>query len=197
MIRMILGAALSAVAMFVIGFIFFGPTGLSNVAIKSVDDVPAAAISSVLSANLPATGTYMIPNDQNSPAQTAMYGNGPVATVHYNTAGFVAGGDPTTLGTGFVFNFIIALLIGLAMVGIDGRVSDFGSRARVAVLIALAGVGFAHLSEPIYYHHDWPYFIYVFVADGLMLTAVGLIFAWILPRPAASAAAPEDAPAEV
>jgi hypothetical protein len=193
MIKMILGAALSAVAMFVIGFIFWGPTGLSSIAVRSLDDTRAAAVSSVLSANVPANGTYLVPNDRESPAQTAMYGNGPIATVHYNSSGFVA--DPTVFGVGLIFNFAIALLIGLAMVGIDGRVTDFGSRARVAVLIALAGSGFVQLSEPIYWHHDWAYAIYAFVADGLMLAAAGLIFAWILPRPAASAA-PEDAPAE-
>ena len=193
MIRMILGAALSAVAMFVIGFIFWGPTGLSGVAVKSLDDTRAAAVSSVLAANVPASGTYSVPNDRESPAQTAMYGNGPIATVHYNSAGFVA--DPTVFGAGLIFNFAIALLIGLAMVGIDGRVTDFGSRARVAVLIALAGSGFVQLSEPIYWHHDWAYAIYAFIADGLNHTAAGLIFAWILPRPAANAA-PEDAPAE-
>lgn len=196
MIRMVLGAAMSAVAMFVIGFIFFGPLGLSNLAIKSVEDPQAAAVASVLSANLRETGTYMIPNEQRSPAQTAMYGTGPIASIHYNTNGFVAGGDPATLGKGFAFNFLIALVMGLALTGVARRVTDFSSRANVAILLALAGVGFSHLSEPIYYHHDWAYFIYVFVADALMLAAAGLILAWILPRPAV-AMVPAEAPTDV
>lgn len=196
MIRVIIGSFVAAIAMFVIGFIFFGPLGLNGIATRSVEDTRAAAISSVLGANLPETGTYMIPNDQKSPAQTAMYGTGPIATVHYNAGGFVAGGDPATLGTGFLFNFAVALLIGLALMGIDGRVRDFGSRARVAVILALAGAAFTHLSEPIYYHHDWAYFIYVFVADALMLAAAGIIVAWFLKSPPEAADAREDAPAE-
>ena len=195
MIRMILGAAASAVAMFIIGFIFFGPLGLHNLATGNLTDNQAAAVQQALAANLPATGTYFVPEAEESAAQTVMYGQGPIATVHYNTAGFAAV-DAATLGVGLAFNFLIALVMGVALLGIDGRVQDFGSRARVAVILAVAGVAFTHLSEPIYYHHDWPYFIYVFVADGLMLAAAGLIIAWILPRPPAAAAEPAEAPTE-
>jgi hypothetical protein len=194
MIRMVLGAAAAAVAMFVIGFIFFGPLGLSNLATGNLDDNQAAAVQQSLAANLPSTGTYFVPSAEKSPAQTVMYGQGPIATVHYNTAGFAAM-DTATLGMGIAFNFLIALVMGLALLGIDGRVSDFGSRARVAAMLSVAGVAFTHLSEPIYYHHDWPYFIYVFVADGLMLATAGFILAWFLPR-APVAMVPADAPTE-
>ncbi len=135
MIRMILGAAASAVAMFVIGFIFFGPLGLHNLAVGNLTDNQAAAVQQALAANLPATGTYFVPEAEESAAQTVMYGQGPIATVHYNTAGFAAV-DAATLGIGLAFNFLIALVMGLALIGIDGRVTDFGSRARVAVILA-------------------------------------------------------------
>jgi len=194
MIRMILGAAASAVAMFVIGFIFFA-SGLQNLVSHSVEDAQAAAIQQTLAANLPRTGTFFVPSPEKSPPQTVMYGQGPIATIHYNTAGFAAM-DPATLGMGLAFNFAAALLIGLALIGIDGRVTDFGSRARVASIIGIAGVGFSHLSEPIYYHHDWPHFIYLFVADSLMILAAALIVAWFLPR-APVAMVPADAPTEV
>jgi hypothetical protein len=194
MIRVVWGSFVAAIAMMVIGFVFFGPLGLSNLAMKSVDDAPAAQIQQMLKANLPQTGTYMIPNDSKSPPQSAMYGNGPIATVHYVSNGFIGGMDTATLFKGLVFNFAIALLIGLALIGIDGRVTDFGSRARVAAIIGVAGAAFVHLGEPIYYHHDWPYFLYVFIADGLMLAAAGVIVAWFLKTPpAAQAAATTDA----
>jgi hypothetical protein len=64
----------------------------------------------------------------------------------------------------------------------------------VAVIIAVAAAAFVHLGEPIYWHHDWGHFIYLFVADALMLTAAGLILAWFLPGGSAAAA---DAPREV
>ena len=192
MVRIVIGAAAAALAMFFIGFVFYGPLGLLNLGVGDLDDAQAAAVQQALAANLPHTGTYFVPFAEGSAAQTVMYGQGPIATIHYNTRGFAAV-DTATLVTGLGFNFLIALFIGLALRGIDDRVTDFASRARLAVLLGVAGVAYTHLSEPIYYHHDWPHFIYIFVADGLMLAAAGLILAWFLPnRTAAPAEAPTD-----
>lgn len=192
MIRVIIGAAAAAVAMFVIGFIFF-VTPLSRLSVASIGDQPAANVQAALAANLPRTGTYAVPG-MDTPAQTSMYSQGPIATIHYNTDGFAAD-DPAMILVGFVFNFIIALLIGTALIGIDRRVPDFGSRARLAVIIAVAVTAFNHLGEPIYWHHDWGHFIYLFVADALMLTAAALIQAWFLPPRRGEA--PADAPSDV
>ncbi len=193
MVRMIIGAAAAAIAMFFIGFVFFG-TPLAKLGMASLDDSQAAAVQQSLAANLPRTGTYSVPG-MDTQAQTNMFSQGPIATVHYNIGGFAAM-DTMSLVSGLVLNFVVALLIGLALIGIDGRVSDFASRARVAVIIALAATAFAHLGEPIYWHHDWGHFIYLFVADGLMLAVAGLILAWFLPR-APVAMVPADAPTEV
>ncbi len=193
MVRVILGAAAAAVIMLFIGFIFF-MTPLSRLGMASIDDPQAAAVQQALAANLPRTGTYSVPGTDTA-AQTNMFSQGPIATVHYNTDGFAAD-DPTMLIVGLVFNFIIALLIGAALIGIDRRVPDLGSRARVAVIVAVAAAAFTHLGEPIFMHHDWGHFIYLFLADAAMLAAAGLVMAWFLPRaPAAAAAA--DAPRDV
>jgi hypothetical protein len=193
MVRIIFGSAVAAIAMFVIGFLFFGPLGLSGLGSVNLDDGRAAAVQQSLAVNLPRTGTFFVPAAEASASQTVMYGQGPIATIHYNTDGFAAM-DTTTLVIGLAFNFVVALLMGAALIGIDRRVPDFGSRARVAVLIAVAATAFTRLGEPIYYHHDWPHFIYLFIADGLMLAAAGVILAWFLPR---ASAAPADAPIDV
>ena len=52
-----------------------------------------------------------------------------------------------------------------------------------AVLIAVAAAAYIHLGEPIFYHHDWGHFIYLFVADALTLAAAGIIVAWFMPGP--------------
>jgi len=192
MVRVILGAAAAALVMLFIGFIFF-MTPLSRLSMANIDDAQAAAVQQALAANLPRTGTYSVPG-MDTPAQTNMFSQGPIATVHYNTAGFAAD-DPMMLVVGLVFNFLVALLIGAALIGIDRRVPDFGSRARVAVIIAVAASAFTHLGEPIFWHHDWGHFIYLFIADAAMLAAAGLVMAWFLPR--APVAAPADAPKDV
>lgn len=181
MIRVIIGAIPAALAMFVIGFLFFA-SGLQNIATKSVDDARAAAVQQSLAANLPSTGTYTLPNPEGSSAQTVMYGQGPIATIHYNTGGFPAMDAGALIG-GLFLDFVVALLIGAALIGIDRRVPDFGSRARVVVILAVAASAFNHLGEPIYYHHDWGHFIYLFIADSAALIAGGLIIArWFLPK---------------
>ena len=191
MARVFIGAVVATIAMFFIGFIFF-VTPLAKLSMAKIDDNQAAAVQQALAANLPRTGTYSVPG-MDTQAQTNMFSRGPIATVHYNTGGFAAM-DATSLVKGLVLNFIVALLIGAALIGIDRRVPDLGSRARVAVIIAVAAAAFAHLGEPIYWHHDWPHFLYLFIADSAMLAAAGIIVAWFLPK---SHAAPVDAPVEV
>lgn len=179
--RVILGSVAAAVAMFVIGFIFFA-TPLAKLNYSSLDDTQAATVQQALAANLPKTGTYFVPEAEASAAQTVMYGRGPVATIHYNRGGFPAMDAGVLIG-GLILNFVTALLIGAALLGITGRVTDFGSRARVATIFALAAAAFMHLGTPLYYHHDWTHAIYLFIADFVALAAAGLILArWFLPR---------------
>ena len=198
MIRVIIGAIPAALAMFVIGFLFYA-SGLQNLTTRKLDDNRAAAVQQVLAANVQGTGTYIVPNPEGSSAQTVMYGKGPIATVHYNSAGYPAMDAGALIG-GLVLDFIVALLIGTALIGIDRRVPDFGSRARVVGIIAIAASAFMHLGEPIYYHHDWPHFIYLFIGDAAALVAAGLIIArWFLPKgvSAQPAAEPEHRHASV
>lgn len=190
--RVIIGAALAAIAMFFIGFVFFG-LGLSGLVSGSVNDTQAAAVQQSLAANLPRTGTYFVPSPESSSAQTVMYGQGPIATIHYNTSGFPAM-DTGALVGGLIFNFIIALLIGFALLGVSDRLTDLAARARIGAGVAVAAAAFCHLSTPIYFHHSWGWAIYVFVADGAMLFAAALIIAYFLP---AARSRPADAPTEV
>ncbi|MDQ3139254.1 MAG: hypothetical protein M3Q15_00815 [Pseudomonadota bacterium] len=190
--RILIGSVAAAVAMFIIGFIFFA-TPLNRLHVRSLDNAQAAAMQQALAANAPATGTYHVPSTQ-TPEQTVMYGQGPIATVHYNVGGFSVG-DPGMMIGGLLLDFVIALLIGTALNGIDRRVPDFASRARLVVIFALAAAAYMRLGEPIWYHHDWGHFIYLFIADFVTLAAGGLILSrWFLTR---SNAAPADAPANV
>jgi hypothetical protein len=49
---------------------------------------------------------------------------------------------------GLVLNFIVALLIGAALIGIDRRVPDFASRYRVVVIVAVAARPISTCSAP-------------------------------------------------
>ena len=192
MVRVIIGSAVAAIAMLIVGFLLFA-TPLNGIGTKNVANPQAAQLQSALAANLPGTGTFAVP-DPDTAEQTVMYGNGPIATVHYSARGFAAG-DPTMFVWGLLLNFFTAMMIGFGLIGIDRRVPDMGSRIRLVVPFAIGASAFVHLGRALYLHHDWGNVIFSLFGDALALAVGGMIVAWFLPRHLR--AAPEDAPAEV
>ncbi len=178
--RVLVGSVAAAIVIFLIGFVFFA-TPLAGIGTRSLGNAEAAAVQQTLAANLPATGTYNVPS-ADTPEQTVMYGQGPIATVHYNSQGFPVADTGAIFG-GLILDLVTALLIGLALLGIADRVTDFGARAKLIVLFGLAASAYMHLGEPIWYHHDLPNSIYAFVGDAVAFIAGGLVIArWFLPR---------------
>lgn len=85
--------------------------------------------------------------------------------------------------------------MGTALIGIDRRVPDFPSRAKLIVLFVTAFSAFVHLGQPVMFHHGWGYFIYLFITDALTLSVGGLIIArWFLAK---ANQAPANAPSDV
>lgn len=179
MIRLILGAISAAVAMFLVGFLFYA-TPLSGLGTSNVGNTEASQLQSALAANLRSTGTYAVPDPGKSAEQTAMFGTGPVATVHYNSSGFAGGGSDFV--SAIILNFLVALTIGLGLKGIARQVPEFIDRAKLVALIAGAGAFFIHIGRPIYLHHDWMNAIYSLLADGLALAIGGIVIAWFIPE---------------
>lgn len=189
--RVIIGAVAAAIAMFIVGAIFLA-TPLIGVGWGTVDNLPAAEVRGALAANLPESGTYLVPGTQ-TPEQTAMYGQGPVATIHYNVGGSAL--DPATMLLAFVFYLVIAFFLAGGLWAVERQVRDFGSRARVVVAFVVAISAYANFRMPVWYHHDWGNAFYFFLADAVTLIAGGLIIArWFLPR---ARSAPAEAPTEV
>jgi hypothetical protein len=191
--RALVGAVAAAIAMFILGFLFFA-TPLASFGTKSLPDAQAQSVQSVLAQNLPGTATYAIPSDT-TPHQTSLYGRGPIATVHYNTNGYAVGDAATMIG-GFIHMLVVGLLMAVGISGLSGHVGPFRDRMRLLVLGVLGATLFMRLGEPIWYHHDWGHAIYLFVADSVSLIAAGFIILKLLPKEQ-RATAPADAPAEV
>lgn len=181
--RLVIGSLAAAVVMFVLGFVFFGM--LFDYGLMPASPTAAMAVKDAMAANLPATGTYMIPADE------AAWQAGPGALVKY----VAAGGAPdmaTAMIGGFIQMFVSALLLGFALTAVGG---DFGRQSRVVFWFSLAAAVFICLSNPIWYGSDWKNSIFMFVANGSMLLAGGLVLArWFTS--AAVAATPAAAPAE-
>ncbi|HKT15865.1 MAG TPA: hypothetical protein VJR87_10735 [Allosphingosinicella sp.] len=185
MLRALIGAVAAAVAMSVIGLLFF-MTPLAGLGVGRLGDNQAAAVQQALAANVPATGTYHVP-DPATRAQSEMFSRGPVAIVGYNMRGFSASGSSLIIG-GFVHMLVVALLLALFLHSLSRYVPGFGERLKIAG-IAIAGAAiFMRLRGPIWDHQDWTYAIYSFVAEIVMLAVAAVIILKLLPRQAAMAA---------
>lgn len=183
MFKVIPGAFVAAIAMFLLGFIFFA-TPLSNIHLGGLGDSEAAAVQTALAANMPAdgAGTYAIPEPSVSASQSELYARGPIAMVHYNPNGFAIG-DTGALVSGFVHMLVVALLLGAALYSLAGHVRDFGARLSITILFALSVSVFTLLGDPIWYHQDWTHHVYRFVANTIMYVVAGAIIArWFLPK---------------
>lgn len=186
MARTVIGGLLGGLALYLVGFLFWG-TPLSRIAYSGLDDGRSAALQAALAQNLTesGTGTYIVPSPSTQ-AGTVLFGKGPVATVHFNTAGFPVV-DSSALIAGLILALATGLLIALVLRTIADRVPDFASRARVVVLFAFAATLYLDLGQPIFNHYGWGYFIYLFIGDFIGLAVAGLVVArWFLPRPAAT-----------
>jgi hypothetical protein len=182
------GAVAAAVAMFILGFIFFS-TPVANIARAGLDDNQAAAVQQSLAANLPATGTYFVPYPD-TPAQNVMYSRGPIATVHYNSRGF-ATADPTVMVGGFIHFLVVALLMAAGLYTLSRYVLPFGEQMKLLILGVAGAVVFMRLRDPIWYHHGWGHAIYLLIADTVILLVAGFIILKLLPRTAPATATTE------
>ena len=199
MFRTIIGGLVGGVILFVAGFIFWA-TPLGEIPYSRATDAQNAAVQLALAQNLTPSGTgaYIIP--AHATAQGAvLYAQGPVATVHYNTAGF-SPDDMTMLLPGFIAAVIAGLLMAFGLAALGGGGRSYASTARLVVLLSLAFCVWAFLATPIFNHFGWRYWIYAFVSESVSLILAGLVIArWFLPAPAAAAAqeAAAEAPSEV
>lgn len=181
MIRVLIGSVAGGVVMFILAFVFWA-SPLSRLAYSSATDQQNAAVQLALAGNLPHTGRYVVPNPGTAQGNV-LYSKGPVAEISYNTAGFSASGGGSMVG-GFIHEVVVSLLIGLSLLAVAGRVTDFESRARLVIGLSAAATVMIALSDPIWMHADWRFAIYGLIADLAMLSAAGLVMArWFVPRP--------------
>ena len=179
--RAILGGLLGGVAMWIVGFIFWG-TPLSLLALTSTGDAASASVQAALAQHLGPTGTgaYPIPWP-GTPSGTQMYGQGPVAMVLFNANGFALPDTAALIG-GLVLSVICALVMAAALARVTVGMT-FGGRLTIVGLFAVAIASYAHLGQPVFNHAPWGYFIYLWISEIAGWLAAGAVIAWLLPKP--------------
>jgi hypothetical protein len=184
MIRIVIGSIVGGLAQFFVGFVFWGIPFLSRIAFTVAPDPQNAAVQTALAQNLTATGTgtYYIPWPDSAQG-TVLHGRGPVALIFFNTNGFPQM-DPSSLVVGLVLSIVTILLLGIALNIIAARVTDFLSRAKIVVLVAVATVLYFTLSAPVYnYYMPWGYWIYLALSQLIGFVVGGLVLVrWFMPH---------------
>lgn len=188
MIRTIVGGLVGGVALYLVGFLFWG-TPLSALAFHRADLAAGTQLHAAMARALTPTGTgvYLIP-DPATAEGTILYGKGPVATVHFNSGGFPVT-DPGALIGGLILALAVGLVIALMLRFATG---DFAGRARIAIFAALAAVLWAHIGQAVFNHAPWGHILYLALGDFVGLAAAGLIAAKLMEGRISPEAAPSS-----
>jgi len=189
--RAVLGGLLGGVAMWIVGFIFWG-TPLKYLALTQTSDAASATIQATLAQQLGATGSgaYPIPWPD-TPAGTQLYGHGPVATVLFNNSGFAVL-DTSALIGGLILGIVCAVVLAFALARVTVGMS-FGARLTIVALFAVAITAYSQLGQPIFNHAPSGYFIYLWISEIAGWLAAGAVISWLLPKPVVVAVQPDAA----
>lgn len=176
MVRTIVGGLLGGLAMYLIGFLFWG-TPLSALAFQRTSEQAGANLQNALAQALTPSGAgvYVVP-DPATAQGTVLYGKGPVAMIFYNSSGF-----PVTDSAALIGGLILALVVGVVIaLALRFAAADFGNRGRLSILFSLAAVLWLHIGQAVFHHAPWGYILYLAFSDFLALAAAGLIAAKLM-----------------
>ena len=182
MARTFIGGLVAGIILFVVGFIFWA-TPLGELAYSNLDHPRSAAVHTALAQNMTesGTGTYTIPSTKTREG-AALYAQGPVATVHFNTDGF-SPDDMSMILPGFIMAVASGLLIAFALAAVGGGGRSFGSLARLIVPFSIGITLWTILAQPVFNHFGWGYWIYSFIAETTGIVVASLVVArWFLPH---------------
>lgn len=190
-VRILVAAALSAVLMFLWGFVFWG---VLDVGSSVMEPLPAELdVLASLRGSQAASGMYVypMPADAADPDAVAEFERkhqeGPLLQLAY----VAEGGDPMPASM-FVFGlahyFLVSLLAGCMLAIAGNGLRTFGRRFAVLGLFALAASLWANAADAIWWFHPLDYCLgngaYQLVAGLLMAVVV----AALVKRPAAKIA---------
>lgn len=191
-LRIVLAAALSAIVMFIWGFIYWGP--VLNMSARLTAPLPADAERDVLpplrATNTP-DGMYVYPgplaagsDKAAEEAWTKKIGAGPVFHLAYRQSG-VSPFDPAMFAKGLGHSFVIALLAGLLLATVVHALPGYMGRVIILTLASLMAAIWTNGDNLIWRFYAPPYTLgqvmYTLVAGLLMALITAAI---VRPRPA-------------
>ena len=178
--KVLVGIVLSAVVMFVWGFLFWTVLPFSKAILRNAPD--ETALAQALSAQLKDSGVYVLPGmiaGQSEAEYTSRSKAGPLAWVIFRREG-IDPVRPATFLAGFVHMLasvtLMAWLLRLAGPG------TYTGRLGVALVASLAGAVFSNLGKPIWWIQPWDFHILNFAYDITSWALAALVLAHFVRR---------------
>lgn len=185
-LRIITAAIVSAVLMFLWGFLYWGP--VINATARLNATLPAEEELNILApmrgAQLP-TGMYLYPGplaDMNDAEATAAWekklADGPVFHLAYQQQG-ASPMDPAMFVQGFAHTFVVALIAATLLAMAAPALGGYTHRVGFLVLLTLLGVVWTNPANVIWWfhtpNHALGHMLYEFIAGLLMALATAAI----------------------
>jgi hypothetical protein len=194
MIRLFVGALLSAVVLFLWGFVFWSASGIMYQFMHPLPDEDQAV--QLFQNQQLESGTYLLP----FPDRAAMNGTdkekegaflarrvkGPVAEIIYRKEGAPSPGNPQVLAVGFCHYFAASLLAAVLLIMAQPGLSRYPSRVLFVFLAGIFATVAITFAKPIWFFHPWPAVLYEAAFQGIGWLLAGIVLGMVI-RPTKAA----------
>ena len=167
MVKTIAGIGLTAIVLFIFGFLYWGISPLPYTALNSAADQEAALED--IKRHFPDTGAYMVP----AAANMELLARGSQAMIYVDHGIPASQPDPTAMALGFVHNVLIALVVFLLLRNQQGmsRHLRTGALAGLAAVVVIEGTDVAWWLYPLSWKiHGAVYHFLCFVLAAALLS---------------------------
>ncbi|MDF1666575.1 MAG: hypothetical protein P1V97_32800 [Planctomycetota bacterium] len=161
--RVIIAAFASAVIMFVWGFLWWAVSPFPHMALKSVPN-EARWLNSVRQ-DIPESGVYIFPwmpeDHSDATAQEAflqLHKTGPIGMVFVRSKGFDPMA-PSVMLSGFLHFLLSTIMVGFLLKSCLSSMNTYFKRCGFVMGFGLCATFFCHLSLPVWFHHDWSFWL--------------------------------------
>jgi hypothetical protein len=181
--RTVLGVAIACVALYLLGFAFWGFGPYRTLIWKQPSSPRDAATA--LRTHFPANGTYYIPPfGQDAELVEQGFRDGPVAMVHMIAVGGRPSFAPAVMAIGFVLNLIVVTLIAMLLSRAAPALPTYGRRFGFVLLAGLAATILIDGGDIVWWMIDWRWKLYQAFYDFSFWAIAGAILAkFIAPAP--------------
>ena len=176
MVRLITGVIVSAVVLYLFGFVYWGmgPYGTAIWKQTASDEAAGAA----LARHFPENGVYFVPGAGND-AETvaALHEKGPVAFVHMLAVDGRPMLDPSIMIGGFFLNLASIVLIALLLKLVAPALPTYAGRVGFVSLAGIAAAVFIDGGAAVWWQEPWQWKLYQGAYDVAFWIIAGVILA--------------------